>query len=49
MPNAVTASWKEIWSRGKELNRKYTADFEVYRQKSQNGKESEVKFILQLN
>ena len=43
MPNAVTASWKEIWSRGKELNRKYTADFEVYRQKYQNGKESEVE------
>ena len=46
MPNAVVESWKEIWTKDNELNRKYTADFEVYGQKSQNGENSEVEIYI---
>lgn len=46
MPNAVVESWQEIWAKDKELNRKYTADFEVYGEISQNGKESEVEIFI---
>lgn len=46
MPNAVMESWKEIWTKDKELNRKYTADFEIYGKKSQNGKNSEVEIYI---
>jgi predicted transcriptional regulator YdeE len=46
MPNAVVESWQEIWAKDKELNRKYTADFEVYGKKSQNGEESEVEIFI---
>ena len=46
MPNAVVEIWKEIWAKDKELNRKYTADFEVYGQKSQNGENSEVEIYI---
>ncbi|WP_194774811.1 GyrI-like domain-containing protein [Pararhodonellum marinum] len=46
MPNAVVDTWKEIWSADKDLNRKYTADFEVYGQKSQNGTNSEVDIFI---
>jgi predicted transcriptional regulator YdeE len=46
MPNAVIETWKEIWSKDNELNRKYTADFEVYGQKSQNGENSEVEIYI---
>ncbi|MEO9021295.1 MAG: GyrI-like domain-containing protein [Ginsengibacter sp.] len=46
MPNAVAEKWQEIWSKDKELNRKYTADFEVYGEKSQNGENSEVEIFI---
>ena len=46
MPNAVAEAWLEIWAKDKELNRKYTADFEVYGQKSQNGENSEVEIYI---
>ncbi|WP_116772392.1 GyrI-like domain-containing protein [Maribacter litoralis] len=46
MPNAVVESWQAIWAKDKELNRKYTADFEVYGEKSQNGEESEVEIFI---
>lgn len=46
MPNAVIESWKGIWAKNNELNRKYTTDFEVYGQKSQNGEESEVDIYI---
>lgn len=46
MPNAVMEKWQEIWAKDKELNRKYTADFEVYGKKSQNGKNSEVEIYI---
>ncbi len=38
MPNAVVNTWIDIWQKDKELNRKYSYDFEVYGTKSQNGK-----------
>lgn len=46
MPMAVIDKWKKIWKRDKELNRQYTADFEVYGEKSQNGKNSEVEIYI---
>ena len=49
MPNAVVEIWKEIWAKDKELNRKYTADFEVYGQKSQNGENSEVEIFVAID
>ncbi len=46
MPNAVVDTWLEIWKKDKELNRKYTYDFEVYGEKSQNGDNSEVEIYI---
>jgi predicted transcriptional regulator YdeE len=46
MPNAVVETWQEIWSNDKSLNRKYTYDFEVYGEKSQNGLNSEVEIYI---
>lgn len=46
MPQAVMQSWESIWSKDEELNRAYTADFEVYGEKSRNGKESEVEIFI---
>lgn len=49
MPNAVVESWQEIWAKDKELNRKYTADFEVYGENSQNGEKSEVEIFIAIS
>ena len=46
MPNAVVNVWIDIWNRDKELDRKYSYDFEVYGQKSQNGQNSEVEIYI---
>ena len=46
MPNAVVESWQEIWAKDEELNRKYTVDFEVYGENSQNGEKSEVEIFI---
>jgi predicted transcriptional regulator YdeE len=46
MPNAVINLWLNIWKRDKELDRKYSYDFEVYSQKSQNGENSEVEIYI---
>jgi len=46
MPEAVAKTWTTIWERDKELNRKYTYDFEVYGEKSQNGENSEVEIYI---
>ena len=46
MPNAVVNTWVDIWQRDKELNRKYTYDFEVYGKNSRNGKNSEVEIYI---
>ena len=49
MPKAVADTWIDIWHRDAELQRKYTYDFEVYDEKSQNGDESEVKIYIATN
>lgn len=46
MPDAVIDQWKEIWSQDKNINRKYTADFEVYGKKSQNPDNAEVDIYI---
>ena len=46
MPNAVVNVWLDIWKRDKELDRKYSYDFEVYGQKSPNGENSEVEIYI---
>ena len=46
IPEAVAKTWTTIWERDKELNRKYTYDFEVYGEKSQAGENSEVEIYI---
>ena len=46
MPDAIVETWKDIWKRNKELKRRYTADWEVYGEKSQNGDDSEVEVYI---
>jgi predicted transcriptional regulator YdeE len=46
MPKAIVEVWTDIWKRDKELGRKYTYDFEVYGEKSQNGDNSEVEIYI---
>lgn len=46
MPNAVVETWVDIWKKDKELNRKYTYDFEVYGENSQKGENSEVEIHI---
>lgn len=49
MPSAIVEIWKDIWEKDKVLQRKYTADFEVYGAKSQNGDNSEVEIYIAVN
>ena len=46
MPEAIVEAWIDIWEKDKELSRKYTYDFEVYGEKSQNGENSEVEIYI---
>ncbi|MBS1647958.1 MAG: effector binding domain-containing protein [Bacteroidetes bacterium] len=46
MPNAVANTWRSLWQRDAELNRKYSYDFELYGEKSQNGENSEVEIYI---
>ncbi len=46
IPNAVINAWVDIWQRDEKLKRKYTYDFEVYGEKSQNGENSEVEIYI---
>ncbi len=46
MPNAVIDIWNEIWSKDKELKRKYTSDFEVYGPNSQNPEMAEIEIYI---
>jgi len=46
MPDAIAKTWKEIWTKDKELNRSYTYDFEVYGEKSHNGENSEAEIFI---
>ena len=45
-PLSVFNTWQEIWVKDKELNRKYTADFEVYGKKSHDPDNSEVEIFI---
>ena len=49
IPDAVVNTWIDIWRRDEELNRKYSYDFEVYGDKSQNGANSEVEVFIAIN
>jgi predicted transcriptional regulator YdeE len=46
MPDAVINQWKTIWEKDTELNRKYTADFEVYGQKSRDPDNAEIEVYV---
>ena len=46
MPDVIMATWKDIWSKDKELNRAYTADYEVYGKKSQDPNNAEVDIYI---
>jgi predicted transcriptional regulator YdeE len=46
MPQSVANAWIDIWQRDKELDRKYSYDFEVYGEKSNNGENSEVEIFI---
>jgi predicted transcriptional regulator YdeE len=46
IPAAVVRTWQEIWNKDKELNRSYSADFEVYGEKSQDPKNAEVDIFI---
>ncbi len=46
MPDAVIATWVDIWKRDKELNRSYTYDLEVYGEKSQDKDHPEVDIYI---
>lgn len=48
MPKAVADTWIDIWQKDQELNRKYSYDFEVYGEKSQKGKQSEVEIFISI-
>ena len=49
MPNAVLETWQKIWVKDKELNRSYSADFEVYGENSQNEENSKVDIFIAIN
>ncbi|MGV8964198.1 MAG: GyrI-like domain-containing protein [Candidatus Saccharimonadaceae bacterium] len=49
MPNAVLETWQKIWEKDKELNRSYSADFEVYGEYSQNEDNSKVDIYIAIN
>lgn len=46
MPKAIQDTWQEIWEKDDTLNRSYSADFEVYGEKSQIGENSEVEIFI---
>lgn len=46
MPKAVLDTWINIWEQDRELNRKYSYDFEVYGAKSQSGENAEVEIYI---
>ena len=46
MPSAVVNVWLDIWERDKELNRKYTYDYEIYGEKSKNQTDAEVEIFV---
>ena len=45
MPKAVDDTWINIWEQDKNLNRKYTYDFELYGANCNKGTDSEVEIF----
>lgn len=43
----IINEWQKIWA--KDLDRKYTVDFEVYGEKAQNMKDAEVDILISVN
>lgn len=46
MPNAVVNTWLDIWAKDSSLDRKYSYDLEIYGEKSQQRKDSEVDILI---
>ena len=46
MPKAVDDTWINIWEQDKNLNRKYTYDFELYGANCNKGTDSEVEIFV---
>ena len=46
IPDSVASVWSNIWQSGPTINRTYTADFDVYGEKSQLGDQSEVDVFI---
>ena len=46
MPKAVDDTWINIWEQEKNLNRKYTYDFELYGANCNKGTDSEVEIFV---
>lgn len=46
MPDAVVSKWQEIWKNDDKLDRAYTADFEVYGEKSQDPENAVVDLYI---
>lgn len=44
---AVYETWNMIWN--SDLDRKYTADFEIYGEKAQNPKDAEIEIFVAIN
>ncbi len=42
----IANTWQEIWNQDAVLNRKYTADFDVYKEKSQDIEHAEVDICI---
>lgn len=49
MPKAVATTWAQIWQNDDNLDRKYSYDFEVYGEKSQQEENSEVDIYISIN
>ena len=46
LPDAVVNTWKQIWERDNQLNRKYSIDFKIYEPNSQDTEHSEVDIYI---
>lgn len=46
LPECVGKTWRQIWQ--SDINRKYTADFDVYGQKAQNPENAEVETYVSI-
>jgi predicted transcriptional regulator YdeE len=47
MNGLVVNKWSEIWEM--KLDRKFTADFEVFGEKARNPKDAEIEFYIAIN